>query len=46
MFIELSDVNDNPPTFVDLPKEYSIPESAEVDTLIMRVNTFDPDLGQ
>ncbi|KAK3099997.1 hypothetical protein FSP39_013258 [Pinctada imbricata] len=45
VYIELSDVNDNPPAFVDLPTEYSIPESTEVDTLIMRVYTFDPDLG-
>ncbi|XP_061184166.1 protocadherin Fat 1-like isoform X2 [Saccostrea echinata] len=45
VYIELSDVNDNAPTFVDLPEKYGLLESASVNTLLLRITAEDPDLG-
>ena len=46
VYIELSDVNDNAPQFVDLPQKFSLLESAPVNTLLLRITADDPDLGK
>ncbi|XP_069130301.1 protocadherin Fat 1-like isoform X4 [Argopecten irradians] len=45
VFIQLSDVNDNRPEFVDAPSDFLLSESAEVNTLLIRVRAQDADLG-
>ncbi|XP_033742919.1 LOW QUALITY PROTEIN: protocadherin Fat 1-like [Pecten maximus] len=45
VFIQLSDVNDNRPEFVDAPTDFLLSESAEINTLLLRVTAQDADLG-
>ena len=45
VYITLSDVNDNAPTFTMQQYTVAIPENAEVNTLLTRVSASDPDLG-
>jgi len=45
VYIELSDVNDNSPRFIGIPENFQVTESAERDTLLMRVRAIDDDLG-
>lgn len=46
IYIELSDVNDNAPEFVDLPEMFGLLESATVNTLLLRITAEDRDLGK
>lgn len=46
IYIELSDVNDNAPEFVDLPEKFGLLESATVNTLLLRITAEDRDLGK
>jgi len=43
--VNISDENDNPPVFVDLPMDLSVPSNAEVGTTIGRVIAVDSDEG-
>ncbi|XP_072252471.1 protocadherin alpha-3-like [Leuresthes tenuis] len=42
--IQISDVNDNPPRFVDSYINVSVKENTPIGTTIHKLNTFDPDL--
>lgn len=46
IYIDLSDVNDNAPEFVDLPEKFGLLESATVNTLLLRITAEDRDLGK
>jgi hypothetical protein len=46
VYIELSDVNDNAPVFVDLPEKFGLLESVAENTLLLRITAEDPDLGR
>ncbi|CAG5132579.1 unnamed protein product, partial [Candidula unifasciata] len=39
----INDINDNPPTFVDLPYRFSLPENTIVGTSVYKVTATDPD---
>ncbi|TMS39063.1 hypothetical protein L596_005650 [Steinernema carpocapsae] len=43
--IQVVDVNDNAPEFVNTPARISLPETTPVGTLVTKVKTFDPDTG-
>ncbi|XP_071125252.1 protocadherin Fat 1-like isoform X4 [Mytilus edulis] len=45
VFIDLSDINDNSPRFIDIPETFQVIESTPPDTLLMRVRAVDDDLG-
>lgn len=45
VYVELSDVNDNAPEFVDLPEKFGLLESTAANTLLLRITAEDPDLG-
>ena len=46
VYITLTDVNDNEPSFTQFQYTVSIPENAEVNTLLTRVSASDEDLGK
>ncbi len=46
LFVTLTDVNDNEPTFTQSQYTVSIPENAEINTLLTRVSASDEDLGK
>lgn len=46
VFIDLSDINDNSPRFIDIPETFQVIESTPADTLLMRVRAVDDDLGK
>lgn len=46
VYIELSDVNDNAPRFIDVPEAFQVLESTPPDTLLLRVRAVDDDLGE
>ncbi len=46
VFITLTDVNDNEPRFSQFQYTVSIPENAEINTLLTRVSATDEDLGK
>uniref|UniRef100_A0A0K0FBK7 Cadherin n=1 Tax=Strongyloides venezuelensis TaxID=75913 RepID=A0A0K0FBK7_STRVS len=43
--IQVVDVNDNPPKFIEYKKEVPLSENASRGTLVTQVQTFDPDKG-
>ncbi|CAL4149728.1 unnamed protein product [Meganyctiphanes norvegica] len=43
--ISVSDINDNPPEFVQTVQQTSVPENIEVDTEVMRVMATSKDIG-
>uniref|UniRef100_A0A0K0E583 Cadherin n=1 Tax=Strongyloides stercoralis TaxID=6248 RepID=A0A0K0E583_STRER len=43
--IQVADINDNPPKFIDFKKEVPLSENAPKGTLVTQVQTFDPDKG-
>ncbi|XP_071484961.1 cadherin-23-like [Diadema antillarum] len=45
VIVEIRDVNDNPPSFTNLPAEVSIFENATFGTAIFQVRATDPDTG-
>uniref|UniRef100_A0A914UJ66 Cadherin domain-containing protein n=1 Tax=Plectus sambesii TaxID=2011161 RepID=A0A914UJ66_9BILA len=45
LVIQVIDINDNAPRFVDTPGDVSISETAAPGTLIATLTTFDPDIG-
>ena len=45
ILIFILDVNDNAPTFLNLPNETYVYENATFSTLLFKVDTYDPDLA-
>ncbi|CEF60775.1 Cadherin domain and Cadherin-like domain-containing protein [Strongyloides ratti] len=43
--IQVVDINDNPPKFIDFKKEIPLSENAPRGTLVTHIQTFDPDKG-
>ena len=46
VYVTLTDVNDNEPSFTQSQYSVSIPENAEINTLLTRVSASDKDLGK
>ncbi|KAH9519780.1 hypothetical protein Btru_070879 [Bulinus truncatus] len=41
----INDVNDNPPTFTELPYRFSLSEDSQIGSLVFNVTATDPDTG-
>ena len=46
VYVTLTDVNDNEPSFTQTQFTVSIPENAEINTLLTKVSASDEDLGR